>query len=130
MLSSPQSSSHPPNLRPTPPSRILQATSGTYVSFRAVPDLPETDIQEKEQKESQKQQIQARNGKGKVKTMLAIPLHSQKAFRWLRLSPKKLKRNQRLGFALDSPHTTSTLVFALSKEAQAASPRDEDFGYK
>ncbi|GJV48502.1 reverse transcriptase domain-containing protein [Tanacetum coccineum] len=37
---------------------------------------------------------------------LSIP----KALRWLRLSPKKLKRNQRLGFALDSPHTTSTLV--------------------
>ncbi|GJW01891.1 hypothetical protein Tco_1560747 [Tanacetum coccineum] len=45
-------------------------------------------------------------------------------------SNPKLKRNQRLGFALDSPHTTSTLVFALSKEAQAASPRDKDFGYK
>ncbi|GJS17645.1 hypothetical protein Tco_0412117 [Tanacetum coccineum] len=39
-----------------------------------------------------------------------------KAFRWLRLSSKKLKRNQRLGFALDSPHTTSTLGFISTKK--------------
>ncbi|GJR46145.1 hypothetical protein Tco_1314248 [Tanacetum coccineum] len=43
---------------------------------------------------------------------LSIP----KALRWLRLSPKKLKRNQRLGFALDSPHTTSTLGFISPKK--------------
>ncbi|GJR10674.1 hypothetical protein Tco_0793326 [Tanacetum coccineum] len=51
---------------------------------------------------------------------LSIP----KAFRWLRLSPKKLKRNQRLGFALDSPHTTSTLGFISPKKhkMQANSP--------
>ncbi|GKA07466.1 hypothetical protein Tco_0686690 [Tanacetum coccineum] len=43
---------------------------------------------------------------------LSIP----KAFRWLRLSPKKLKRNQRLGFALDLPHATSTLGFISPKK--------------
>ncbi|GJV39415.1 hypothetical protein Tco_1417855 [Tanacetum coccineum] len=43
--------------------------------------------------------------------MLAIPLHSQSTSMADEIVPKKLKRNQRLGFALDSPHTTSTLGF-------------------
>ncbi|GJR79546.1 ribonuclease H-like domain-containing protein [Tanacetum coccineum] len=49
---------------------------------------------------------------------LSIP----KALRWLRLSPKKLKRNQRLGFALDSPHTTSTLGFISPKKHKMQNP--------
>ncbi|GJX37792.1 reverse transcriptase domain-containing protein [Tanacetum coccineum] len=73
----------------------------------------ETDIQEKEQKESQKQANPSTEWKGQ----------SQKS---AKLSPKKLKRNQRLGFALDHLTQQAHLVEALTKETQAASPRDEE----
>ncbi|GKD12729.1 hypothetical protein Tco_1197136 [Tanacetum coccineum] len=33
--------------------------------------------------------------------------------KWLRLSPKKLKRDQRLGFAIDLPHTTTHWSLSL-----------------
>ncbi|GKE69297.1 reverse transcriptase domain-containing protein [Tanacetum coccineum] len=137
-----------------------------------------TDIQEKYKKKAKDKQIQARSGKGKVKShqneviqlegtnlptppkkssfppqkpsynwyalakIISSTLHFPpscikvhvgnpslfpKHLRWLRLSTKKLKRNQRLGFALDYPHTTSTLVFISTKKHKL---QDEDLGYK
>ncbi|GJU94528.1 hypothetical protein Tco_1319284 [Tanacetum coccineum] len=63
-----------------------------------------------ESKKAKIKQIQARNGKDKIAQRSSI--------------------ETKAGSFSQLPHTTSTLVFALSKEAQAASPRDEDFGYK
>ncbi|GKA29604.1 hypothetical protein Tco_0715849 [Tanacetum coccineum] len=51
--------------------------------------------------------------------MLAIPPFP-KAIRWLRLPPKKHKRNKRLGFVFEESHTTNTAAEPLSKETQTA----------
>ncbi|GJZ28080.1 hypothetical protein Tco_0572727 [Tanacetum coccineum] len=68
--------------------------------------------------------------------MLAIPHHSQ-IFSMAEIdskeAQKKLKAGKEIeGWDLLEKHLTQQahLVFALTKEAQAASPRDEDFGYK
>ncbi|GJS88510.1 hypothetical protein Tco_0771146 [Tanacetum coccineum] len=79
---------------------------GLYILLGA---RPRTDIQEQDQKESQNQTKPSTEWKGQSQ------------------STKEIE-----GWDLLENHLTQQahLVFALTKEAQAASPRDEDFGYK
>ncbi|GJW93009.1 putative reverse transcriptase domain-containing protein, partial [Tanacetum coccineum] len=93
----------------------------------------ETDIQEKEQKESQKQTKPSTEWKGQslncIKAMLAIP-HLSQVSSMAEIDSKEAQKKSKAGICFKTYLTQQAhLVFALTKEAQAASPREEDFGY-
>ncbi|GJX36316.1 retrovirus-related pol polyprotein from transposon TNT 1-94 [Tanacetum coccineum] len=60
-----------------------------------------------------------------IKSMLAIPLHSQSiSMAWI--VSNEAQKEIKAGFALDFPHTTSTLCFALQRSNKL---QKKDFGY-
>ncbi|GKC04192.1 hypothetical protein Tco_0995802, partial [Tanacetum coccineum] len=62
--------------------------------------------------------------------MLAIPHHSQ-VLSMAEIDSKEAQKKLKAGICFKNLLTQQAhLVFALTKEAQAASPREEDFGYK
>ncbi|GJY72069.1 hypothetical protein Tco_0475772, partial [Tanacetum coccineum] len=82
---------------------------------------------QKDEKPIKKQQNRTRDGKvcedeaksNFIKSMLAIPFHSQ-SISMAEIVSKEAQMKLKAGICLDSPHTTSTLCFCSSKEAQAA----------
>ncbi|GKA88583.1 reverse transcriptase domain-containing protein [Tanacetum coccineum] len=65
-----------------------------------------------------------------IKSMLAIP-HLSQVSSMAEIDSKEAQKKSKAGICFKTYLTQQAhLVFALTKEAQAASPRDEDFGYK
>ncbi|GJR72625.1 hypothetical protein Tco_0084990 [Tanacetum coccineum] len=64
-----------------------------------------------------------------IKAMLAIP-HLSQVSSMAEIDSKEAQKKSKAGICFKTYLTQQAhLVFALTKEAQAASPRDEDFSY-
>ncbi|GKC68750.1 hypothetical protein Tco_1101348 [Tanacetum coccineum] len=65
-----------------------------------------------------------------IKAMLAIP-HLSQVPSMAEIVSKEAQKKSKAGICFRTYLTQQAhLAFALTKEAQAASPREEDFGYK
>ncbi|GJZ70170.1 hypothetical protein Tco_0633720 [Tanacetum coccineum] len=64
-----------------------------------------------------------------IKAMLAIP-HLSQVSSMAEIDSKEAQMKLKAGICLRIPSHNKHTWFLLSKEAQAASPREEDFGYK
>ncbi|GJV69598.1 hypothetical protein Tco_1485107 [Tanacetum coccineum] len=96
-----------------------------------------TDIQEKDKKKAKNKQNRARSGKDQVKSnkdcIQVIQLEGIKAAYVSMdvIASKEAQKKSKAGICFKTYLTQQAHLFLLSpKEAQAASPRDEDFGYK
>ncbi|GKB66841.1 hypothetical protein Tco_0928253 [Tanacetum coccineum] len=102
----------------TNPIQIPNTDTGPDNNTNTKPLIPlDTDIQEKDEKQSHNQQNRARNGKDKEKDkVLSHPISSM-----AEIDSKEAQMKLKAGICFR---------IYLTKEAQAASPREEDFGYK
>ncbi|GJY69938.1 hypothetical protein Tco_0472920 [Tanacetum coccineum] len=75
---------------------------------------------------SQNHFIHPTNPPSCISAMLAIPHHSQ-SISMAEIAPKKHKRNRRLGFVLETPHTTSTpCLLSLQRNTEERGDRGDE----